>query len=113
MVQIEHRPALEVIQRFNFQNVFMYLDPPYLFGTRTAKQYRHEMTDKEHEELLKIITQSKAKIMISGYASKMYDDYLKEWTRMEFRGSAEYNGTRTEVVWMNFKPYGQMNIEDF
>ena len=39
MVQIEHRPALEVIQRFNFQNVFMYLDPPYLFGTRTAKQY--------------------------------------------------------------------------
>lgn len=113
MVQIEHRPAQEVIRRFDYQNVFMYLDPPYLLSTRTAKQYKHEMTDKEHEELLKIITQSKAKIMISGYESKMYDDYLKEWTRMEFRGSAEHNGPRTEVVWMNFEPYGQMSIGDF
>ena len=91
----------------------MYLDPPYLLSTRTAKQYKHEMTDEEHEELLKIITQSKAKIMISGYESKMYDDYLKEWTRMEFRGTAEHAGIRTEIVWMNYKPDGQINIAEF
>ena len=113
MVQIEHRPALEVIRRFDYQNVFMYLDPPYLLSTRTAKQYKHEMTDKEHEELLKIITQSKAKIMISGYESKMYDDYLKEWKRMEFRGTAEHAGTRTEIVWMNYNPDGQISITEF
>lgn len=113
MVQIEHRPALEVIRRFDYQNVFMYLDPPYLLSTRTAKQYKHKMTDEEHEELLKIITQSKAKIMISGYESKMYDDYLKEWTRMEFRGTAEHAGIRTEIVWMNYKPDGQINIAEF
>jgi DNA adenine methylase len=41
-VQIENRPAGEVIQRFNYDNVFMYLDPPYVLGTRTAKQYKHE-----------------------------------------------------------------------
>ena len=46
-VQIENRPALEVIKRFDYGNVFIYLDPPYLIGTRSGsrKQYRHEMTD--------------------------------------------------------------------
>lgn len=112
-VQIENRPALEVIQRFNFQNVFMYLDPPYLLGTRTARQYAHEMTDNEHEELLQAILWSKAQIIISGYASEMYDEYLKDWRRMEFPGMAEHAGKRTEVVWMNFESYGQMNIGNF
>ena len=113
MVQIEHRPALEVIQRFNYQNVFMYLDPPYLLGTRTAKQYAYEMTDEEHEKLLQVITRSKARIMISGYASEMYDDYLKEWTRMEFRGTAEHAGYRTEVVWINYRADGQISMDEF
>ena len=113
MVQIEHRPALEVIQRFNFPNAFLYLDPPYLLGTRTARQYAHEMTDADHKELLQVITKSKSQIMISGYASELYDDYLQGWTRMEFRGTAEHAGVRTEVVWMNYNPDGQMSIEDF
>ncbi len=113
MVQIEHRPALEVIQRFNFPNVFMYLDPPYLLGTRRARQYEYEMTDADHEELLHVITHSSAQIIISGYASKLYDDYLREWKRMEFQGTAEHAGIRTEVIWMNFNPSRQMSIADF
>lgn len=104
---------MEVIRRFDYQNVFMYLDPPYLLGTRAAKQYAHEMTDADHEELLHTITQSKAQIMISGYASEMYDDYLQSWSRMEFRGTAEHAGVRTEVIWMNYNPERQMSIEDF
>ena len=53
--------------------------------------------------------------MISGYASDMYEDFLKDWTRMEFRGTAEHGGTRQEVVWMNYRPEkdGQMCVEDF
>lgn len=33
-VQIEHRPAVEVIRRFNSGNVLIYCDPPYMLGTR-------------------------------------------------------------------------------
>ena len=51
-VQIEHRPALEVIRRFDYEDVFMYLDPPYLLHTRHGKQYKYEMSDTDHEELL-------------------------------------------------------------
>ena len=112
-VQIENRPALEVIERFNYGNVFMYLDPPYLLGTRSAKQYKHEMTDKDHEELLKLLLQSRAKIMISGYESEMYNEYLKGWPKRKFGSCSEYGSNRTEVVWMNYKPSGQMNFSDF
>lgn len=111
-VQIECRPALEVIQRFDYPNVFMYIDPPYLLGTRRAKQYRHEMTDADHEELLKIILQSKAKIMISGYESKMYDECLKGWHKEHFASCAEQGKPRQEVVWMNYEYHAQMTLED-
>lgn len=112
-VQIENRPALEVIERFNYENVFMYLDPPYLLGTRTAKQYKHEMSDTEHEELLKLILQSNAKIMISGYESDMYNDYLHNWSKDTFQSCAEHHGTRREVAWMNYEPSSQMTFYDF
>ena len=111
-VQIENRPAREVIQRFNYPNIFMYIDPPYLLGTRTAKQYKHEMTDADHEELLKEILQSRAKIMISGYESEMYSDYLRGWHKEYFDSCAEHGRPRKEVVWMNYECHTQMNLND-
>ncbi len=111
-VQIECRPALEVIRRFDYPNVFMYIDPPYLLGTRTGNQYRHEMTDADHEELLKIILQSKAKIMISGYESEMYNEYLKGWHKEHFASCAEQGKPRQEIVWTNYECYAQMALWD-
>lgn len=112
MVQIENRPALEVIKRFDYPDVFQYIDPPYLLKTRNGKQYRHEMSDAGHEELLRTVLASKAKIMISGYESDMYDGYLQGWHKKYFKSCAEHGATRTEVVWMNYKT-GQMDIRDF
>lgn len=51
-VQIENRPALELIPRFNYKNVLIYCDPPYMLQTRHGKQYKCEMSDSDHEELL-------------------------------------------------------------
>lgn len=112
-VQIENRPALEVIERFNYSQVFMYLDPPYVLGTRSGKQYMHEMTDAEHEELLQMIIQSRAKIMISGYETDMYNDYLSGWEKRQFSSCAEHGKPRIETVWMNYKADLQMNFGDF
>ena len=109
-VQIENRPAMEVIKRFNYENVFMYIDPPYLLDTRAGKQYKHEMTDADHEELLKELLQNKAKIMISGYESDMYNDYLKDWNKMHFSSCAEHGKQRTEVVWMNYEMERQLSL---
>lgn len=110
MVQIENRPALEVIERFGYENVFMYLDPPYLLGTRNGKQYKHEMSDADHEELLKLILQSPAKIMISGYESEMYNEYLRGWEKKQFKSCAEHGTPRTETIWMNYKNEYQISL---
>lgn len=112
-VQIENRPALEVIRRFNYENVFMYLDPPYLLSTRTGKQYKHEMSDSDHEELLKAIVSSKAKIMISGYESDLYNEYLSEWKKEHFQSCAEMGKARIETVWMNYETDRQLCFEDY
>ena len=109
-VQIECRPAREVIKRFDREGVFMYLDPPYLLGTRHGKQYKHEMSDEEHGELLKDLLQSRAEIMISGYDSEMYNEYLRDWNRVEIKSCAEYGRPRMEVVWMNYEPVKQMEL---
>lgn len=109
-VQIENRPALEVIKRFSYKNVFMYIDPPYLLGTRAGKQYKHEMTNADHEELLKKLLQNKAKIMLSGYESDMYNEYLKGWNKIYFSSCAEHGKPRTEVVWMNYEVEQQLSL---
>lgn len=108
-VQIECRTAPEVIKRFDYENVFMYIDPPYLLETRTGKQYKHEMDDTDHELLLHTLRCSKAKIMISGYSSDMYDEMLSDWKRIEFTSHAEQGRKRTEVIWMNYE-VGQMSL---
>lgn len=53
-VQIENKPAVDLIKRFNYPNVLIYADPPYVLSTRygAKKQYRHDMTDDDHMELL-------------------------------------------------------------
>lgn len=112
-VQIENRPAIEVMNRFNYPEVFMYLDPPYLFGVRSGKQYKYEMDDQDHYELLETVLKSKAKIMISGYESDMYNDCLKGWNKCTFRSCAEHHGTRQEAVWMNYEqPWQQLSMFD-
>lgn len=114
MVQIENRPALEVIERFNYSNVFMYIDPPYMLHTRTGKQYNYEMTNSDHEELLKMLLRSKAKIMLSGYESDMYNDYLAGWGKKQFSSYAEHGKPRTETVWINYMHDAQqMSFDDF
>lgn len=112
MVQIENRPALDMIRRFDREGVFMYLDPPYLLGTRNRKQYQCEMEDADHEELLKIILRSQAMVMVSGYESDMYNDYLQGWGKEVFQSCAEGGRPRTEVIWMNYEYNAQMTLKN-
>ena len=103
LIQIENRNVLELIPIYNRENVLMYLDPPYLLETRKNKKvYRYEFTYNEHEELLKLINCSKAKIIISGYMNDLYCRYLSGW-RMEQTTSKDQAGNRKiECIWMNY-----------
>jgi DNA adenine methylase len=107
-VLILNRDALDVIRDYDKQNTLYYLDPPYLAETRTAPNvYEHEMTREQHAELLDLICQCQARVMISGYHSSMYHTRLSNWNWHEFvepnhSGSSKEKEDRTEVVWCNF-----------
>ena len=72
--------------------------------TRGGKQYNFEMTRRDHEELLHELLRSKACVILSGYASDLYDDALQGWHRKEFKSYNQNKERRTEVLWCNFEP---------
>ena len=109
-VQIETRSALELITRFNYPNVLIYADPPYLLQTRHGKQYRHEMTDADHRNLLDALKAHKGPVLLSGYESQLYNDALKDWYRDEAAAYAQTAKKRREILWMNFEPFGQKSL---
>lgn len=109
-VQIECRPAIELIEKYSREDVCMYVDPPYVLSTRTRKQYSVEMDDRDHEDLLEILDQSKSKILLSGYDSDLYNKQLSNWDRLEFSATAEKGLPRTEVLWMNFQSKKQLEL---
>ena len=64
--------------------------------------YRHEMMGaEEHEWLLRLLLKLPCMVMISGYASELYDTMLAGWRRVEFTAQTR-GGPATEVVWMNY-----------
>ena len=101
-VQIENRPALDLIQRFNRENVLIYADPPYMLQTRGGKQYRHEMTERDHRDLIAALREHKGPVILSGYASDLYDSELKDWVRIERKSYNQNGDRRTEVLWCNY-----------
>lgn len=98
-VQIENRPALDLIRRFNYPNVLIYADPPYLLSTRYGKQYCCEMTDADHEELLFWLNSHRGPVVISGYDSPLYNSVLQGWNRDEMSVMAQTATKRKEVLW--------------
>src|SRR5437868_2999246 len=55
-VQIEHAPAVDVIRRYDSEELLIYCDPPYVHDTRgDNKAYAHEMTDEQHRELASVL----------------------------------------------------------
>lgn len=112
-VQIEHLPAVKLIRRFNNPKVLIYADPPYVLGARgNRKQYKHEMTDADHEELLAALTAHTGPVLLSGYDNPLYNAVLQGWHREERAERTQTASPRTEVLWMNFAPPAQIGMEE-
>lgn len=110
-VQIENRPAIELIQRFNYPNVLIYGDPPYVLSTRHGKQYKYEMDDPAHNNLLDVLLAHKGPVILSGYDNKLYNDRLKGWYRKEMIVYSQVCSRKKEVLWMNYDAdLGQMSL---
>lgn len=103
-VVIERRPAADVMLANDGPGTVHYVDPPYLPETRDkGSDYRHEMTFEEHADLLRVLCRLKGSVVLSGYASSLYDSALAGWRRIEVKARADRAFPRTEVLWCNFE----------
>ena len=108
-VVIEHRPAAQVMAREDRPDTLFYVDPPYMFATRSQKRigndlyhgYRHELDDAGHLALLAQLATLTGFVVLSGYATTLYDEMLVDWMRVERETQADRGGARTEVLWLN------------
>lgn len=102
-VVIEQRPAVKVMVEHDSRSAVHYVDPPYVHEARGRHRYRYEMTTEEHEEMLRTLRELRGSVILSGYASGMYDAALHDWRRIEIKARADKCGDRTEVLWCNFE----------
>lgn len=108
-VSLECRPALEVIDAYGrFADSLLYVDPPYLGGTRgSTNAYRHEMKSAyEHSEMIDALRACKAAVVLSGYDSDLYADRLGDWYQVRIstytgQANGRTDSSRTEVLWSN------------
>lgn len=99
--QIECKPALEVIKKYNKPGVLIYADPPYLLRTRNRKQYKYEMTEpKEHIEMLETLVQHHGPVIISGYDNNLYNEMLMNWEKDSIPSNAQGGLHRVETIWI-------------
>lgn len=97
--------AVQFLSRYDFKgDELIYCDPPYVRAARRrSKVYRHDYTDADHLRLLEVLRGVSAMVMISGYASSLYETMLADWRVVAFSAKT-HAGVREERVWMNFPP---------
>jgi DNA adenine methylase len=105
-VQIEHAPAIEVIQRYDSEETLFYCDPPYVHDSRgDSNAYVHEMTNNDHRRLADVLHNVKGKVALSGYDGDMMEELYRDWTRIEapVKMCHSKKTPRQEILWVNYR----------
>jgi DNA adenine methylase len=107
-VQVENRPALNVIQLYDSPDTLFYVDPPYVHRTRTDKStYAFEMSDTEHRDLATVLNECVGRVAVSGYDCSLMADLYPAPKWHKHIGPAKTNhsskGLRVEVLWTNYE----------
>lgn len=118
-VVIENRDAVAVMLAHDGRETLYYVDPPYMAATRSPankcdlkyRMYRHELDDAAHAKLLDALQEMSGMVVLSGYASALYDQTLRAWRRVETAAHADGARDRTEVLWINPQAAAALDAE--
>ena len=116
-VQIENLDFRRIIHRLDHPETWFYADPPYVWGTRSSGGYSHEMTDRDHVDLVGLLLDLKGMCLLSGYKTPLYEPLEENgWLREEFEtvcfaspllvqrddeGSGMTKPKRVECLWLS------------
>lgn len=108
-VQIENRPAVDVIRLYDSPTTLFYCDPPYLHATRgDTKAYGFEMDEEQHRELAKVLNQCQGMVAVSGYDHPLMNELFSpgRWLKTLSPDKTIHStkDKRVEVLWTNYEP---------
>ncbi len=105
-VQIENRPATEVIKLYDSPKTLFYCDPPYMHSTRgDNKAYGFEMNEVAHRQLAEVLLRCEGYVALSGYRCDIMDELYQDWHRYDAQPKTCHSvkQMRQEAVWMNYQ----------
>jgi DNA adenine methylase len=100
-----HANAIPFLARRRFPpGALVYCDPPYMHETRgRSDTYEFEMTNAQHENLLRILKVLPCRVLISGYWTSLYAEMLEDWNHSTFTTTNRAGNRTTEWLWYNFE----------
>lgn len=124
-VSIEAKPAVEVIAAYDSPTTVIYADPPYLGTARRrdrgdSPSYPTDMPNEaDHRQLADVLNTCVGVVVLSGYASPLYDELYAGWSRVEHDVHVPSASSRnvgriqaTEVLWVNRPTALQLELTD-
>lgn len=109
-VQIENRPAIDVIRLYDSPSTLFYCDPPYVHSTRgDSKAYGFEMNDRQHTELAMVLNGVQGMVALSNYQADIMDELFPapKWHKFATAPRTVHStkDKRVEVLWTNYDPH--------
>jgi DNA adenine methylase len=94
---------------------FVYVDPPYLHGTRRSKKpmYRVEPDERWHAALLDTVFRLPCQVMVQHYPCETYSTALRDWRTFTYRSMTRGGSLATEQVWCNYPEPSQLHDSRF
>lgn len=117
-VQVECKPALQVIETMDHAGCVFFVDPPYVSDTRKSGGYVHEMDNTEHERLISQLLTVQGAVVLSGYEHPIYEPLTEngwELTRINWHTETQNadgeKKPRVECVWRNPRCLQMLNTQ--
>jgi DNA adenine methylase len=107
LTQIECNDAIKVINNFDSEDTFFYLDPPYY--NSDCGSYKGYTID-DYKKLLETIAGIKGKFLLSSYPLQILEEYknTNKWNQLEINKSLDMSSNlketkrKTEVLTKNY-----------
>lgn len=106
---VYNRNALELMIDYDREGFFFYLDPPYHWSTRTSARYECDLSDTEQIKFIDTcLTLKHAKVLISAYECKEYNELLKngfykEQFEVNTINPQKESKKKLETLYMNYQ----------